>query len=330
MTSRMLGYGSTRTAGSVAIVACLLAIAGCTGRTGSPDETTAAPTTVESATPRTFVPDPPPEGTTVCDPFMEPVALSSVESTALTETSGIVASRTHEGVYWLHDDSGGAAAIYAIDASGRSLGTWVLDGVTNLDWEDIAIGPGPDPAVDYLYVGDIGDNLAFRPDVSVHRFAEPDPTVDGVVTEVATQRFGYPGPPIDAEALAVDAVNGDLVLVTKTDTGRPTVLVAPTMDFGAQPIAAFIEIATLDLGPGAFVTALDISRDGTLVAARGYDEVWLWARIDVDLAAAFAAPPCAAPSPVEIQGEALAIRSDGGAYVTVSEGTSPTLWEVGR
>ena len=35
-----------------------------------------------------------------------------------------------------------------------------LTGAKMRDWEDIAVGPGPEPNVDYLYVGAIGDNDA--------------------------------------------------------------------------------------------------------------------------------------------------------------------------
>ena len=89
------------------------------------------------------------------------------------------------------------------------------------------------------------------------------------------------------------------------------------------------EIAMLDLGAGSFVTAADISPDGTMIALRGYEEVWMWARNDRELSNVFSAEPCSAPSPVEVQGEALTFTADGSEYVTVSEGTNPTVWRVG-
>ena len=33
-----------------------------------------------------------------------------------------------------------------------------IAGADNCDWEDIAVGPGPDPQKTYIYIGDIGGN----------------------------------------------------------------------------------------------------------------------------------------------------------------------------
>jgi len=320
----------------------LLAAGACTSRepTTAPDMTPSAnttsvttpssPETAAGTTPQSgFRPAPPPDATTVCDRFVTIGNAGTIASTALTEASGVVASRAHPGVLWLHNDSGGDAAVYATDATGATLGTWLLDGVFALDWEDIAIGPGPEAGIDYLYVGDIGDNLAFRPDVTVYRFAEPDPTSSGVVIDAVALRLGYPSDPIDAEAMFVDPIDGDLVIITKTNTGESRVLRASATSVGSDPIIPMLEIATLDLGLGVFATAADISPDGTMIAVRGYEEVFMWPRGDRDLASAFTTEPCSAPSPVETQGEALTFSATGDAYVTVSEGTNPTIWRVG-
>ncbi len=287
-------------------------------------------TSVPPTTPQTrFVPNPPAEGATVCDRFTTVADVGSVAAAEITEASGIVASRAHPGVYWTHNDSGGDAAVYAIDETGASLGVWTLDGTFALDWEDIAIGPGPEPGLDYLYVGDIGDNLAFRPDVTVYRFAEPDPSVSGVVADAVSLRLVYPIPPVDAEAMLVDPIDGDLLIVTKSSTGDSIVLRAEATTVGSEPIIPLFEIARLQLGAGSFVTAADISPDGTMLALRGYGEVWMWARNDRSLAEAFTTDPCLAPATEETQGESIAFAADGTAYLTVSEGSNPTVWRVG-
>ena len=38
------------------------------------------------------------------------------------------------------------------------LGAFTLTGATNVDWEDIAVGPGPAVGTSYLYVADTGNN----------------------------------------------------------------------------------------------------------------------------------------------------------------------------
>ena len=102
-----------------------------------------------------------------------------VPNTTLNAVSGLAASRAHDGVMWAHNDSGGAASVYGIGADGTDLGTWTLTGATNRDWEDMAIGAGPDGPGDFLYLADIGDNLRARTEIVVYRVPEPDPTTGG-------------------------------------------------------------------------------------------------------------------------------------------------------
>src|SRR5438045_5677919 len=56
---------------------------------------------------------------------------------ALTELSGIAASRAQPGVYYVHNDSGDSPRIFALDRAGTELGQLCLAGATNVDWEDI-------------------------------------------------------------------------------------------------------------------------------------------------------------------------------------------------
>ncbi|MEO0332433.1 MAG: hypothetical protein AAF223_12225, partial [Bacteroidota bacterium] len=81
----------------------------------------------------------PPRSTT----FSKPIDQGEVKYSAISEASGIVASRNNPGILWTHNDSGHEPKIYAIDTSGEIAGEWVIAGATNRDWEDIAIGPGP-------------------------------------------------------------------------------------------------------------------------------------------------------------------------------------------
>ncbi|HSF84975.1 MAG TPA: hypothetical protein VLG28_04830 [Acidimicrobiia bacterium] len=290
---------------------------------------TTAPPTSQPPQPE-FVPNPPPPGATVCDRFTTITEVGRIGEPALVESSGIAASRTHQGVYWLHNDSGDDASIYAVTADGTALGEWSLEGVIAFDWEDMAIGPGPSRGVDYLYVADIGDNFEFRPEVIVHRLPEPDPRAGGAATDIVSFRLRYPISPTDAEAVVVDPINGDLLIITKSDAGRSIVLrAAGVAAIESDTVLEMTEVATLQLGSGGLATAADLSRDGTMIAVRGYDQVWMWPRSERDLGVAFAEPPCAAPSPVERQGEALAFTADGLGYVTVSEGSGVPLWQVG-
>jgi hypothetical protein len=83
-----------------------------------------------------------------------------------------VASRKHPGVFWTHNDGGGAKrqVLYAITREGRNLGAFPLTDVLLNDWEDIAID-----ADGHLFIGDIGNNEFRRRELAVHEIDEPDP-----------------------------------------------------------------------------------------------------------------------------------------------------------
>src|SRR5215470_10849783 len=106
-------------------------------------------------------------------PYGPPETLAIIKDKSVSESSGLVASRTMPGAYWTHNDSGDGPFIYAFDTRGDSLGAFGVTGAQNSDWEDIAAGPGPQPNKSYLYIGDIGDNDSVRPEVIVYRVAEP-------------------------------------------------------------------------------------------------------------------------------------------------------------
>ena len=78
-----------------------------------------------------------------CLMFKAPVQVGSFETTALNGPSGMVASRMNPGVIYAQLDTGGPSTIFAATPAGKALGEYALAGVTQMDWEDIAVGPGP-------------------------------------------------------------------------------------------------------------------------------------------------------------------------------------------
>jgi len=298
--------------------------------TAAPDLTTLAPvpttttTTTTSAPPPFTLPTPAPAA--LCDSFMDPVTTGTVVNADVTEASGIAVSRKYPGTLWMHNDSGGDAIVYATDFNGTDLGMFEID-VRAFDWEDMAIGRGPEPGVDYLYLGDIGDNLHFRPVVTVHRIVEPRPDPEGgIVTEVASFDLVYPEPGFDSEALLVDPVTGDLLLITKPGSGGTAFILRATAEQlvdGAR--IDLVPVGSFPLEAGTFVTAADIDRTGTAIVLRGYNEVWLWMRTDLEFTETFASEPCRTPSTAEVQGEAIAFAADGFSYYTISEGSTPDI-----
>lgn len=300
-------------------------------------QATAPPTTQRATTSTTTtttttlgVPSPPEIGTgTVCELYDDQVvAAGDIQIESIVEASGIVASQATPGAYWVINDSGNGSIVYAVDESGAELATIEIEGVLGFDWEDIAIGPGPDEATSYLYVGDIGDNLRLRSTISLLRFPEPDlsdpPTT---ISDVATLRFTFPGSAEDSEAMWVDPITGDIFVVTKRqkEDGKAVVYRAPAATIDTLEPTPMTAVAEFRFDEGIFVTAADVTSDGSVVAFRGYNEVWVWLRTDLTYEETFAAEPCMAPSPDEVQGEAIAFLSGELAYVTLSEGKEKPL-----
>ena len=142
-----------------------------------------------------------------------PPELFRLQDPALVESSGLAASARHDGVVWTHPDGGRVAEVMAVDGSGRTVATVRLRGIDPYDPE--ALAPGRDDAGrPALFLGDIGDNRARRPDISVFRFPEPGRLVDRTVG-ATWFRFSYPDGPKDAEALLVDPRDGRIWIATK-------------------------------------------------------------------------------------------------------------------
>jgi hypothetical protein len=251
-----------------------------------------------------------------------------VESGALTETSGVIASRTNAGVLWARNDSGDSARVFAMTTSGENLGWFTLTGASATDWEDMSVGPGPQAGQSYLYIGDIGDNNKARSSIVVYRVPEPNvdisqPPGDGQsLGSVETLVLQYPDGAHDAEALAVAPATGDIVIVTKELSGQSGVYVrsatSSTTTLSARD--------PLQLGFGTLVTGASVSPDGTSVALRSYGSLLLFPRQGgTKLEEAFRSSSCEGASASEPQGEAIAITPDGLGYVTISEGAQPPI-----
>ncbi len=250
-----------------------------------------------------------------------------VDAAAAVELSGLVLSRAQADVLWTHNDSGDRARVFAIAPNGGLLADVTVTGAENVDWEDIAIGPGPGSG-DALYIGDIGDNLETRSTVVIYRVPEPRLAAGPPAATAAAQRLTlrYPDGAHDAEALLVDPATRALVVVTKSYEGRAGVYVADAPSVGET--TTMRRAGRVSLGIGEPVTGGDVSADGRTVALRSYDRAFVWSqRKDESLAATLGRRPCSPGADLlgEGQGEALALTRDGREFYTVPEGSRPAL-----
>lgn len=91
----------------------------------------------------------------------------------LEEASGLANSHRNSGILYTHEDSGRGNLAYAVNESGRIVQTFRLTGVSNRDYEDIAINPDPQSGVPYVYIADLGNNDENAITMNIHRFPEP-------------------------------------------------------------------------------------------------------------------------------------------------------------
>jgi hypothetical protein len=264
-----------------------------------------------------------------CPKFLAGKKAGTIQSGLITEASGLAASRKNLGVLWTHNDDR-AACVYAMTAEGKHLGVYNLEGAKNRDWEDIAIGPGPQAGVDYLYVGEIGDNNSKHKSIKVYRVPEPNVNANqkpAVVTvgDVATIELVYPDGPRDAETLMVDPLTKDIYIVSKEGTSKVYRAAYPQNTSGKTTLE---QVAKLKWG---MATAGDISPDGNEIIVRGYLGASIWERPkDGPMWKAFENGECSIPIIPEKQGEAICFDANGMGYYTTSEHRNQPIYYFRR
>ena len=240
----------------------------------------------------------------------------------INEASGIAASKKNIGILWTHNDSGDSARIFAIDTHGKLLGVYHIDGVTNRDWEDIEVGPGPENGEEYIYISETGDNLAQYSTKYVYRV--PEPKVDSNQTTVyATLKgceiitFKYPDGPRDAETLLLDPLTKDLYVVSKREKHVNVYLLSyPQSLTDTKTIKYMLTL------PFTMVTGGDISYNGEEILIKTYDSVYYWKKnAGQSVTEALKNKYYTLPYFHEPQGEAIGWSYNADGYYTTSEET---------
>jgi hypothetical protein len=268
-----------------------------------------------------------------------PTTIARLKNSSITESSGLAASRSTPGAYWTHNDDSGPF-IYAFNATGASLGVFRVTGANAYDWEDIAIGPGPQRDKWYLYIGDIGDNSAARSEIVVYRVSEPTlgpaslnltKAHPGTTESAEAIRLRYPDGKFDAETLLVHPVTGNIYVVTKVPLVDPVVYEVPAPATPGKVITmkriGEIHVPSLF---GGVLTGGSVSPDGRRIAfcdyfqgyelvlpAKGSDfnDIWKQRMTGFDLGK-------------REQGEAITYRHDGKAFIATTEGASSPIIQV--
>mgnify|MGYP001627114640 CR=1 FL=1 len=257
--------------------------------------------------------------------------IAPLQDKSINEASGVAASRKHIGMIWTHNDSGDKPRLFLLDTAGQTRMVVHLYGARNRDWEDMAVGPGPDSSQHYVYVGEIGDNLAVNRIKVIYRFPEPEITANEVViTKLDSIRFVYPDGNRDAETLLVDPLSLDIYILSKREKNLHLYRLAYP-----QPVTEIITAELLtdrltfnSLGeergynPRYYnqIVSGDISPDGKEILIKDYSSVYYWQRdSSQSVLEVMLTKPYLLPYVPEARGEAIAFAADGSGYYTLSE-----------
>lgn len=123
-------------------------------------------------------------------------------------------SAAFPGRLYVINDGGNGPYFYVTNLQGKIEQSVRMAGPENsrADYEGMSLGPCRE-AKSCLFIGDIGDNHAKRPEVELLIFAEVE-TFTSPVTPLRRVALTYPDGPHDAEGLAVHP-NGDVYVLTK-------------------------------------------------------------------------------------------------------------------
>lgn len=251
------------------------------------------------------------------DRFGERQQLAQLDNKKLKELSGLAASAVNQGMLWTHNDSGNGNQIFLVDQKLEVRMTCRLQGVINRDWEDIAVGPGPVEGKNYVYVGEIGDNMAMFQYKHIYRFEEPslkDKQGELIITEFDRITFQLPEKKKDSEALLVHPITKKIYVTSKNENPVQVYELdnpdKPTDTLTARSFASI---------PFKSIVAGDFSPDGKEIIFKNYDNVFYWIIGSSQLKAVLQEKPFILEYIEEAQGESITFARDGSGYFTISE-----------
>ena len=248
-------------------------------------------------------------------PFEDIPKLFPVAPGVIDEASGIADSYANPGFLWVELDSGNPPVLHLLKHDGRLGKSIFLKGVSNRDWEDIALSAGPEEGKKYLYVAETGDNNQAYAQYAIYRLIEPGSTVD-TVAHVDKISFRYPDGSHDAEAILVDGASKDIYIFTKRD------------NLSKVYKLSYAEYNAPGLHSATFV--MDLPYKGVVSAAisPAQDEIFIKTNSKVyyythksseSIEHALQQPYKILPYQVEAQGEAICFSNTHAGYFTLSE-----------
>jgi hypothetical protein len=310
----------------ITIALALTALLGCTGETPPPE-----PAPSDRPSQLAVSPAPTARARGCEGPCRRrPRPVGSFGTAQAPEASGLAASRRNRGLFYVLDDGPGTTSLLVIRASNAKVVARVaVAGWTGTDTEGLAVdacAPGDEQSC--VFIGDIGDNGREREEIRITRVREP--ALDGgrktVEVDGETIAVRYPHGPANAEALL--ALAGEVMIVTK-DPGRrgrggARLFVLEGFTDGVLQPAGRVRLPPPRLPLAAAILGNVVTGgDATpgRVALRTYDTIYEFTapQTDAPLVGFPGWPVRELRGPSEGQGEAVAYGPNGCDLFTVSE-----------
>jgi len=303
----------------VLILIFMLAITGCNKSAPAPVKPVAITPAIPAVTDDFFTVYYDLTSLPISNDFEPAKNLGLVQNSLLNEISGIASGNSISATLWCEEDSGNENNIYLIRATGEFLGTVRMTSITNRDWEDMSIAPGPDASLQYIYLAETGDNNKVNSDKYIFRFPEPIISTTSFpftysVSAVEKISFQYPDGNKNAEAVMIDPLTKDIYVVSKEDQAVIYVARYP------QKINSVFTMTKLGVLPISNVTAADISPGGNEIVIKNYAITLYWKKTsDESISELLKKTPVRAPYQIEEKGESICWARDGSGYFTTSE-----------
>lgn len=249
----------------------------------------------------------------------------------ITEPSGLAASRRHSAVWYTHNDWTHPNEAFMFNmANGERLATLTLGGAGSIDYEDVAIGRGPNPALWYVYIYDTHQpgSSGTSATHTIYRFPEPD-TVGDQTVQAEALTITYPSPRY-VESFAIDPITGDGFGLRMTPSNPAEIWRFPaiTSALGGSTTAMVNTGQALSLQTQPqqaqhtheMVTGLDISRNGDCIILCTYAAVYIYDRPEgTTIDQALMGTPRRIPHSL-VQSEGIGFKSNSTGMILTSEG----------
>ena len=250
---------------------------------------------------------------------------------ALDEVSGVAVVRSQPALLWMHNDSGDTPRVFAVNKRGKIALTVNLVGAAAFDWEDM------EAQKQWVYLGDIGDNLHFRSDIQIYRFKSPKITATAKnqvlnIPQGSWQRttLRYPDGAHNCESLAVTP-DGRLLLITKEESGASGFYILNRPWKGGTS-ATLSKMGAWKFGREgkreALTTGADFSRNGRKLVVTTYTDIYEFPLGRPFDFAGLQLKPQKQQLPDQQQCEAVCYSLDGRTIYSTGEGQAAKVWQL--